>query len=112
MHEDWERAKQSVRNVEALAAHVFAEALLQTPTRAMGLAFRAMAYCAVEVSPTAKADQERCLCVPSSIDVVRPRALWRICALPHHDATTEVTHFLAVLVEAFSFHRHDAAIIF
>ena len=106
-----ERAKRNVQSAEELAAHVFAEASLQIPTRAMGLAFRAMAYCAVEVSPTAKVDQERCLCVPSSIDVVRACALGGICTLPHHDAATEVTHFLTVLVEAFGFHRHNAAVV-
>lgn len=111
MREGWERAKRNVQSAAALGAHVFAEASLQIPTRAMGLAFRAMAYYAVEVSPTAKADQERCLCVPSSIDVVRACALGCICTLPHHDAATEVTHLFTVLVEAFGFHRHNAAVV-
>ena len=110
-HEELERAKRSVQSAVGLSAHEFAEASLQTPTRATGLAFRAMAYCAVEVSPTARADQERCLCVPSSIDVVRACALRRICTLPHHDAATEVTHFFTILVEAFSFYRHNAAVV-
>ena len=110
-HEEWEREQQIAQSVAALVAHVFAEASLQTPTRAMGLAFRAMAYCAVEVSPTAKADQEPCLCVPSSIDVVRASALGCICALPHHHTATEVTHFLTILVEAFGFYRHNAAVV-
>ena len=112
MHEAWERVKQIAQSVEAPVAHEFVEALPQTPTRAMGLAFHATAYCAVEEAPTATEVQERCLCVPSSIDVVRPSALGRICTLPHHDAATEVTHFLAILVEAFGFYRHNAAIIF
>ena len=111
MHQGWERAKRNVQSAAALEAHVFAEASLQTPRRAMGLAFRAMAYCAVEVSPTAKADQERCLCVPSSIDVVRACALGCICTLPHHHTATEVTHFFTVLVEALGFHRHNATVV-
>ena len=112
MHGVWGKVQRIVQNVEELEAHEFVEASLQTPTRAMGLVFHATACCAVEEAPTAIEVQERCLCVPSCIDVVRPSALWRICALPHHDATAEVTHFLAVLVEAFGFYCHDAAIIF
>ena len=108
----WEREKRIYQSVAIREARVFVEASLQTPTLAMGLVFHAMACCAVEEAPTATEVQERCLCVPSSIDIVWASALWGVCALPHHHATTEVAHFLAILVKAFSFYRHNATIIF